>query len=138
MRGVQLLVELAQRATDECRGSLAHISLAKADADAALILHEERVARESRIAAEDPAIIGSLDAWSNHTAQTRALLRNRKTELDRSESAGRDALRAAFADLKRLETARDAAKRLERIAAMRRADGEAEDQYVSARSFVAL
>jgi hypothetical protein len=138
MRGFHLLVELAQRATDECRGSLADISLAKADADAALTRHEERIAGESRIAADDLALIGSLDAWSTHAAQTRAMLRKRKAELDRGESAARDALRAAFADLKRLETARDTATRLERIAALRRADGEAEEQYVSARSFVAL
>jgi hypothetical protein len=138
MRGFHLLVELARRATDECQGSLAHISRAKADADAALTLHEERIARESRIATDDLAIIGSLDAWSNHTAQTRALLRKRQAELDRSESAARDALRSAFADLKRLETARDTATRLERIAALRRADGEAEEQYASARSVAAL
>ena len=138
MRGFQLLIELAQRGTDECRGSLAHISLAKADAEAALLKHVQRVDNESRIASDDPAMMAALGAWSNHATRTRASLRTRQAELDRDESNARDALRSAFLDLKRLETARDTATRQERIAALRRADGEADEQFASARSFAVL
>ena len=138
MRGLHLLIELARRTTDEQRGNLGQICSAKTDAEMALALHEERIAAESRIATNDPAVMAALGAWSNNALRVRAQLRARQAELDRSEAAARDALRMAFADLKRLEMARDSAARQQRTIAMRRADNQADERYASARTFAFL
>ncbi len=138
MRGLHLLIELARRTADEQRGNLGQISIARTDAETALTLHEERIADEGRVAANDPAIMVTLGAWSNNAARLRAQLRARHAELDRSEVAARDALRMAFADLKRLEMARDSAARRQRTIANRRADNLADERYASARTFAFL
>jgi len=137
MRGLHLLIELSRRTADERRGILGQASLAKADADAALALHEDGIANESRIAANDPAIMATLGAWSNHAVRERAILRARHAESERAEGDAREALRSAFIDLKRLEMARDTIVRQERVGAMRRADRQAEETYAFARSFAA-
>jgi hypothetical protein len=138
VRGFNLLIELARRTTDEHRGNLGRIALAKADAEAALVAHAEAVANESRIVTDDPVAMLTLGAWSNHAARARIALTARQAELDRNESAARDALRSAFVDLKRLEMARDTAAQQDRIIAQRREDSRADELYASARAFVAV
>lgn len=137
-RGLHLLVELARRTADEHRGSLGQISLAKADAEAALAAHEQEAQSESRIATHDPAVMATLAGWFGHAVRTRSVLRTRNAELDQSESAARDALRSAYVDLKRLEMARDNAARQERTVALQRDENRAEEQYSSVRFFVTL
>jgi hypothetical protein len=137
MRGLRLLVRLAQRKTDECRGSLVEASLAKADADAALVAHHNGIASEGRVAVYDPAMLATLGAWCRHAARAHAQLQARKNELDHSEAAARDALRSAFIDLKRLEMAQEAAVRRERTTAIRRVEIRADEPYASARTSAA-
>ncbi len=137
-RGLHLLIELAKRTADEHRGSLGRISAAKAEAEAALAAHEQGLESESRIATDDPAVMATLSGWTSHTARARSDLRVRKIELDRTETAARDALRSAFMDLKRLEMARDTAARQDRMAALRRDQSLSEERFSFARSFVAL
>jgi len=135
VRGLHLLIELARRTTDERRGSLGHIAIAKAIADAALAVHEETVAKESTIATNDSALMVTLREWSNHTSRARAALKARRAELVQDESIARDALQSAFVDLKRLEIARDSAARQQRIVASRSADNQADEQFAAMRAF---
>jgi len=129
MRGLHLLIELARRETDERQGRLGQLCQATAEADAALTVHEQGVADESRIAANDPAVMATLGAWSVHVARMRRCLQQRHAELYQDEAAARDALRSSFVDLKRLEMARDNAAHEARIAAMRRAEQQAQELY---------
>ncbi|MBV9826097.1 MAG: hypothetical protein JO001_10540 [Alphaproteobacteria bacterium] len=131
MRGLGLLIELARRQADERRASLALIGRAKADVDAACAAHDQREREEAAIAINDPAVLVTRDAWSRNDARTRATLHSRSAELARLESGARDALRAAFADMKRLEVARDAGLRQERTQAMRRADMLAAEAFAA-------
>jgi hypothetical protein len=133
MRGLHLLIELAQRTTDERFAELARANRAKAEVEAALTAHEENLVVEGRFLAADPTMMAGFDAWSRRAVRTRSLLRSRETDLDRDESAARDALRSAFIDLKRLEIARDDEDRANRRAAARRADIQASEIYALAQ-----
>jgi hypothetical protein len=128
MRGLPLLVRLAQQGADERQGDLSQIARASADASAALEHHDVASAEEANRALADPAALAALVTWTPHAARGRATLQQRAAELDRSELAAREALREAIARTKRLELALEAIQVANRRTAMRRADQQADER----------
>lgn len=134
MRGLPLLIQLAQRATDEQCSELGRVAAEREAAEAALTSHAAGMEREMEVAADDPVAMMALASWRTHAVRVRTGLAQHEAETARREDDARDALRSAFVDLKRLEMAKDAAARAARIAAMRRADLRAEEQAGALRT----
>jgi predicted nucleic acid-binding Zn-ribbon protein len=128
MRGLPLLVRLAQQGADERQGDLSQIARASADASAPLDQHDASAAEEANRALSDPAALAALVSWTPHAARGRATLQQRAAELDRSELAAREALRDAIARTRRLELALEAIQVANRRTAMRRADQQADER----------
>ena len=130
-RGIPLLVRLAQQSADERRGDLGQIARASSDAAAALNQHDATAASEADRALADPDARASLEGWTLHAARGRAQLRQRATELDRSELAAREALREAIARTKQLELALNTIQAEHRRAAARRVDQQADERELT-------
>lgn len=137
MRGLKLLAELARRETDERCATLNQIGTAKANADAAYARHEQKFSDESRIALDDPAMLVTRDAWSRHDERVGKALCARTADLARHEANAREALRTAFADMKRIESARDTSIMNEQTLAARRTELMATEAFAAARQFAA-
>lgn len=134
MRGLPLLIQLAQRATDEQCSELGRVAAEREAAEAARASHEAGMEREMELATTDPVAMMALASWRTHAARVRSGLAAQEAQTARREDDARDALRSAFVDLKRLEMAQDAAARAARMAAMRRADLRAEEQAGALRT----
>jgi hypothetical protein len=134
-RGIPLLVRLAQQSADERRGDLGQIARASSDAAAALNHHDATAESEADRALADPDARASLEGWTLHAARGRAQLRQRATELDRSELAAREALREALreaiARTKQLELALNTIQAEHRRAAARRVDQQADERELT-------
>jgi hypothetical protein len=128
MRSVDLLIRLAQRTTDERQLDLGSVGRAHDEAEAKLAAHDRNLAAESGVAASHVDGLAAFGDWVPHAARSRATLQHRSAELDRAETAARDALREAYAATKRLELARDATLRQARRTWTRRADLRADEQ----------
>ena len=89
-------------------------------AEVTLAAHRDHVAVESRAAAENLDALAAFGQWTRRAQAHGAALSSSRAELDRIEAAGRDALRAALLDTRRIEQVRDAAVRAARRAANRR------------------
>ncbi len=128
MAAIELLIQLAQRTTDERSSDLGTIGRACAEADAALAAHENGVAAEGNLADHDLDALAAFGRWAVHAARNGATLQHRRAELDRTEANARDALREAFAQTKRLELARAAELRGAQRSWLRQADIRADEQ----------
>jgi hypothetical protein len=126
-RGIPLLVRLAQQSADERRGDLGQIARASSDAAAALNHHDATAESEADRALADPDARASLEGWTLHAARGRAQLRQRATELDRSELAAREAI----ARTKQLELALNTIQAEHRRAAARRVDQQADERELT-------
>jgi hypothetical protein len=121
-RGIPLLVRLAQQSADERRGDLGQIARASSDAAAALNQHDATAASEADRA---------LEGWTLHASRGRTQLRQRATELNRSELAAREALREAIVRTKQLEFALATIQAEHRRAAARRIDQQADERELT-------
>lgn len=128
MRGLTTLVRLAQFEVDEQRSDLGRIVRARADAEAALGTHDAEAAREASISMADVRDFAAFSAWARHAARTRAKLQQRFAELDRTETAARESLRDAVAQMKRLQTVEDTAQAAARQIGVNRAQTRAEER----------
>jgi hypothetical protein len=130
-RGIPLLVRLAQQSADERRGDLGQIARASSDAAAALNQHDATAASEADRALADPDARASLEGWTLHASRGRTQLRQRATELNRSELAAREALREAIVRTKQLEFALATIQAEHRRAAARRIDQQADERELT-------
>jgi hypothetical protein len=131
MRSLPLLVRLARQSADERRGDLGQIARATADASAALDDHDATAANEASRALADPDALAALVNWTPRAARNSARLRHRVTELERSKTAAREALREAVAGTRRLELAMESIQTANRRSALRRANQLADEHELA-------
>jgi hypothetical protein len=134
MKGVALLLRLAQYELEERRSDLGFINQAKVQTETAIGELDATVTREANIALADPASIAVFGAWSGQAAKGRSQLRTRSEELDVSADAARDNLRESAAQLRRLEIVLETTRAKARRAAARQADAQADERELARRS----
>ncbi len=131
MRGVPTLIRLAQHDVDEQRSDLGRIIRARADAEAALDTHDAEAAREANLPMTDTPMLAAYSAWVRQATRARARLQQRFAELDRTETAARESLRDAIAQVKRLQNVLTSREAATRQSAMHRADLRADEREVA-------
>jgi hypothetical protein len=131
MRGVPLLVRLAQHELEERRSDLGGISRARSNTEAAIGEHDQLAASEVTIAMADPAALSAFSAWSSRSAQGRAKLQDRFVELDRGALAARENVRDAAAKVRRLEIVVEAMSAKARRFINRQADARADERELT-------
>jgi hypothetical protein len=133
MKGVALLLRLAQYELEERRSDLGFINQAQIQTETALGELDATVTRETNIAMADPAAIAAFGAWSGQAAKGRTQLRMHSEELDLSADAARDNLRESAAQLRRLEIVLETQRAKARHAASRQADAKADERELARR-----
>ena len=128
MRGVSLLIRLAQHDLEERRSDLGCISRALTDTETAIGTHDETIATETSIAMTDPTAIAVFGAWASQSARGRARLQDRFEELDQSANAARESLRDAATQMRRLELMLDTVRAKARRLSVRQADARADER----------
>jgi flagellar export protein FliJ len=127
MRGVPLLLRLAQHDLEERRSDLGCISRARTDTETAIDAINETISAETSIAMTDPVGMAVFSAWMSQSTRSRARLRDRFQELNKSADAARENLRDTAAQVKRLEIVLDTARSNERRASAKQADVMADE-----------
>jgi hypothetical protein len=133
MKGVALLLRLAQYELEERRSDLGFINQAQIQTETAIGELDATVTREANIALADPAAIAVFGAWAGQAAKGRTQLQNRFEELDLSAHAARDNLRESAAQLRRLEIVLETQQAKARQAAARREDARADERELIRR-----
>ncbi|MFZ6765339.1 hypothetical protein [Pseudoroseomonas sp. WGS1072] len=133
MQGLPLLIRLARQRADERRIALATAEQARLAGEAALAHQAEEVAAEQAQVRQHPASLGDWAAWSRAAARRRGRLLEGLALLRAQEAAAREALRAEFAEVKRLELALQARRQAALRQAARKAELRAEDSARLAR-----
>jgi hypothetical protein len=133
MKGVALLLRLAQYELEERRSDLGFINQAQTQTEAAIGELDATVTRETNVALADPAAIAAFGTWSGQAAKDRTQLRLRSDELEVSADAARDNLRESAAQLRRLEIVLETEGAKARRAAARQADAQADERELARR-----
>ncbi|HEX3993720.1 MAG TPA: hypothetical protein VHX39_21330 [Acetobacteraceae bacterium] len=133
MKGVALLLRMAQYELEERRSDLGSINQAQIQTETAIGDLDAKAIHEANIALADPAAIATFGAWSVLAAKGRAQLRNRFEELDVSAHAARDNLRESAAQLRRLEIVLETERTKARRVAVQRADARADERELARR-----
>jgi hypothetical protein len=133
MKGVALLLRMAQYELEERRSDLGSINQAQIQTETAIGELDAKVTQEAAIALADPAAIATFGAWSGLAAKGRAQLRDRFEELDASADAARDHLRESAAQLRRLEIVLETERAKARRAATQQADARADERELARR-----
>jgi hypothetical protein len=133
MKGVALLLRLAQYELEERRSDLGFINQAQIQTETAIGDLDATVTREANIALADPAAIAVFGAWAGQAAKGRTQLRTRFEELDLSAKAARDNLRESAAQLRRLEIVLETQQAKALRAAARQADARADERELARR-----
>lgn len=128
MARLALLIRLSRRDLDERRAELARSEQAVAQAERHLSSHDGQVMQEAALARESIDGMAAFGPWARRAAGQRHGLVNRIAEAQALEAAAREAMREAFAALKRLELADEAARRTAKRDAARRDERRAEEQ----------
>jgi hypothetical protein len=133
MKGVALLLRMAQYELEERRSDLGSINQAQIQTETAIDELDAKVTHEANVALADPAAIATFGAWSGLAAKGRAQLRNRFEELDLSAHAARDNLRESAAQLRRLEIVLETERAKARRAAAHQSDARADERELARR-----
>jgi hypothetical protein len=133
MKGVALLLRIAQYELEERRSDLGSINQAQIQTETAMGELDAKVTHESNVALADPAAIATFGAWSVLAAKGRAQLRNQFEELDVSAHAARDNLRESAAQLRRLEIVLETQRAKASRAATQRADARTDERELARR-----
>jgi hypothetical protein len=134
MRGLSLLIRMAQHDLEERRSDLGCISRARSETGTAISELDEAVASESDIAMSDPVGMATFSVWARQSAQGRARLRDRFDELDMSAHAARESLRETVAHMRRLELALETVQAKARRLSGRQADARADERELTRRA----
>jgi hypothetical protein len=134
MKGVALLLRLAQYELEERRSLLGFINQAQIQTETAIGELDATVSREANIALADSAALAVFGAWAGQAAKGRNELQNRFDELDISAHAARDNLRESAAQLRRLEIVLETEQAKARRAAARQADARADERELIRRN----
>ncbi len=138
MRGLPTLIRLAQQEVDERRSDLVRIVAARASAAAALDTHDAEAAREANLSMTNALELAAFSTWARQATRARARLQQRFAELGRTETTGREALRDAIAQMKRLQSVWESAETATRQIATRRADIRADEREIARHTAVAV
>lgn len=133
MRGLPLLIRMARQRADERRVILVEAESQTRLAAEVLAGQETHLRRETERARGEPEAMAMWSDWSRVAAGRQRHLRQALTALQAQEEQIRDCLREDFAEIKRLEIARDAAAKAARREAGRRAERTAEDAELRRR-----
>jgi hypothetical protein len=128
MPGLELLIRLSRRVTEERQISLSEVSRAHAEAVCAIVTHQDGLIAECEVAATDLDALAAFGSWARDASRRGSALQRRRSDLARSELAARDALREAFIDLKGLELALEAARESAACMARRRSELAADER----------
>ncbi|MGD0432311.1 MAG: hypothetical protein ABSA58_14595 [Acetobacteraceae bacterium] len=131
MRGVSMLVRLAQQDLEERRSDLGCLNRAREDTETEIGAHDAAVTTEATIAMADPASLAMFSAWASQSARGRARLQDRFAELDAGASAARDSLRDAAAQVRRLEIVVETVSAKARRVSVRQADAKADERELA-------
>jgi hypothetical protein len=131
MRGVPLLIRLAQHELEEKRSDLGYISRARAETEEAIGAHDEAAISEAAVVLADPATMATFSAWSRQSARGRVQLQQRFRELDAGTAAARESVRDAAAQVRRLEVVVEEMGAKARKVATRRADARADERELA-------
>jgi len=107
MRSLDTLVRLHRFKVDEIRRDLAALAKLIDDLDARDAAIVDQVAHEKRVAARDLELARSYGAFAAHALARRRRLAQSRAEIEGRVAERREALRDAFAELKRHERLRD-------------------------------
>jgi hypothetical protein len=127
MQGLPILIRLARQRADERRVILAEAERQTLLAVEVLAGHEAHILQETERARGQAEGMAMWSNWSRIAAGRQRQLRQAVVTLRAQEDQLRDALREDFAEIKRLEIARDTAAEADRRHAARRAERAAED-----------
>lgn len=127
MRGLPILIRLARQRADERRAILAEAERQTLLAAEMLAGHEAHLRQETEWARGQAGEMASWSEWSRVAARRQRQLQQAMAVLQAQEEQIRDALREDFAEIKRLEIARDTAAEAVRRQAARHAERAAED-----------
>lgn len=133
MKGVALLLRLAQYELEERRADLGFINQAQMQAETAIGDLDATVIREANIALADPEAVAAFGIWAGRAAKGRTQLRNRFEELDISAHVAHDNLRELAAQLRRLELMLETERTKARRAATRQAETRADERELARR-----
>jgi hypothetical protein len=128
MRGVSLLIRLAQHDLEERRSDLGCISRAQTETESAIGALDQSVTSEMSIAMVDSTAVTAFGAWARQSARGRTALENRSRELHQSAVAARENLRETAAQVRRLEIALETDREKARRLSVRRADAKADER----------
>jgi hypothetical protein len=134
MKGISLLIRLAQYELEERRSDLGCINRAQTETASAIDALDTTVSREAGIAMTDAAAVATFAAWAGQAAKSRARLQSRIQELDVSAHAARDSLRDTAAQMRRLEIVLDTDREKQKRLSARRADAAADERELVRRS----
>jgi hypothetical protein len=134
MPGLELLIRLSRRVANDRQLCLSEISRSHAEAEAAVASHESGLVAECQVAATDLDALATFGGWASDAARRGKALQRRRSDLAGLELVAQGELREAFADLKRLELALEAAREAVAYASRRRADLIADERAQLRRS----
>lgn len=134
MKGVPLLLRMAQSELKERRSDLGFINRAQSETETAIAAHDATVMRETRIALDDPAAIPAFGRWSGHAAGNRTKLQSRYQDLETSAHTTRERVRDAVAQVRRLEIVLDTQRAKARRLAARRAEARTDERELARRT----
>lgn len=112
MNALDTLIRLRQQALDRQRQVLGALQTRRADVERDRTALEASLAGEQALAASEPSLMFGYGAYARGVIETRARLDHLAKELDEKIDAAIVDVRAAFAELRKFEIARE--RRLER------------------------
>ena len=127
MKGLPILLRLAQRSSEERCAVLSQSQQERLSAEAELAAYDRAVAAEDAAASVQIAAMGDWSAWMTAAARRRQDLTTGLALLEAREAEAREAVREALADTRRLELALEQITQTERRMALRREQQAAEE-----------
>lgn len=131
MKGLALLMRLAQYELEERRSDLGSINRTRAETETALGRHDDTVVREAAIAMADPASIAAFGVWAGQAARGRTTLQNRRDELEANAHAAHGRVHDAAVHKRRLEIVLDERHEQVRRRTAKNAEAKADERELT-------
>jgi hypothetical protein len=134
MRGMALLVRLAQHRLEQRRADLNLVMLAKSQTEADIGTLEATRSSESGIAHGDQSVLGEYGAWARQAAHRRGRLGQRVAELESTAGVAREQVRESAIEARRFELALDAMSSTTKRVAQKKAEARADERELARRA----
>jgi hypothetical protein len=136
MRGISLLVRLAQHELEQRRTDLTLVIRAKSQTEADIATLEATGSLEAGIAHTDQSVLGGYGAWARQAARSRGRLSQRSAELETAACVAREQTRQSAIQARRFELALDAIRASTKRIAMKKTDAKADERELARRARV--